>query len=164
MEITFSDLGFGDIHVPGLRVVSVEANFTSEITGRAEITAIIYAVVGESSVTMEITINNDSTLLFPKNGVTQKTWSQDIKETNHLRIKIINVGSYNVTVYSNSTIRIVFETQGQENSTIFLPERADPFWLALLIGAYAAPFLITFIYKVKVEEQEEEEELPAIVG
>ena len=164
VEITFSDLGFNDISVPGLWIVNIEANFSSELTGRANITAIIYADIGESSVTMEIMINNDSSMLFLENGVTKKTWTENIEETNNLRIRIINVGTHNATIYSNSTIRIFFETSKPGSNTAFHLGESKYFWITLLIGAYALPFIITFIYKKHMEKREGEEEIPVIAG
>lgn len=159
-EISFGDLGIGEISVPGLRVVTVEANFTSEITGRVVITAIIYADVGNSTITMKITINNISEYLFLDQGKNEETWIQNVNEKNHVEIMVSNLGTYKATIYSNSTIRITIE----EPENPFLPKpQTSYYWYVLLTAAYVSPFIITLVYRKKVEG-EGEEEIPVIVG
>ncbi len=166
IEITFSDMGIGDIYSGGLRITIIKANFTSEVTGKAKIITEIYASIANSSVTLEITINNDTTTIYLNNGVTKKTWSSYIERWNNLTLRIINIGIDNITIYSNSTIRLVFEEteQGGNSNSTFSPKTSNSFWLTLLILAYAIPFIVTFIYKTRVEAEEEEEELPVILG
>ena len=163
-EATFSELGIQDIVTPPLRVSHAEANLTLNFSGPSHIMLYIYACIGNSTVTMKITVNNHTESFLLESGVTQKEWTQIIEHNNALGISIINLGTDEVTVYSNSTIRIVLleEEESEESSNT---PRMDYYWLSLLIASYAAPFIITFLYRAKIEEaEEEEEEIPVIVG
>ena len=129
--IDLDDIGIGDIWVPPLSTVTRTGNFTSDMSGEAKVEITIYS---NESCIVEVTINGVSARIAKQ----QATITVGISKHNKIEIRATNTRLHGVTIYGNSTLKIIFsDNEPRQNHNML--------GIAFLLSIIIPPVLIVAI-------------------